>query len=256
MTMRFYYFSLFSWMLYGVVSVVAIALLWGLWTKLLKLKITRPVYWLLVAAILVGPWAEELWIAYNFDRLCRKDAGVFVNKTVEVDGFYDATLRSAYELTKVGRYKFAEHPTEDRKGIERVELATVAEREKALAWYAERNPGKERPKDRSVLYPVNEKEIIAVLPNGVDAWRVTKLDKPTARYHYKRTDFHAPVVHQIKRFENVVVDVQSGEVLGRHMNYSRGPYWFFIGLDVPTIECHELKGKDVFVYPYVLKPAK
>lgn len=254
--MRFYYISIFSWLAYAAVAFVAIVLLWLLWTKLLKLKTRNPVYWILVTTVLVLPWAEELWIAYSFDRLCHKDAGVFIKRTVSVDGFYDSTLRSAYELTKAGRYKFVEQPTDDRRGIERVELASNAEKAHALAWYAERNPGKERPKDRSVFYPVNETETIAVLPNGVDAWKVTKLDKPTARYHYKRTDFHAPVAHQIKRFENAVVDVQSGEVLGRHTTYSRGPYWFIISLDVPTIECRELKGKDVFVYPYVLEPAK
>jgi hypothetical protein len=257
---RFYYFSIFSWMLYPAIVAIGIVLFWALWTHVFKLKVANPVYWLLVAAILIAPWAEELWIAYNFDRLCRKDAGVFVNKTVEVDGFYDSTLRSAYELTKAGRYKFVEHPTEDRKGTERVELATAAERERALAWYAERNPGRERPKDRSVFYPVNEKEVIAVLPNGIDAWKVTRFDKPTARYQYKTINSHTPVAHQITRFEDIVGDAQTGEVLGRHVNYYRGAYWFFISLSRPTIPCKETQAgtrqHGTLIYRAVLTPSK
>jgi hypothetical protein len=257
---RFYYFSISSLMLYGTLAVIALALLWALWTKVLRLKTATPVYWVLVAAILVGPWVEELWIAYNFDRLCRKDAGVFVNKTVQVDGFYDSTLRSAYELTNAGRYKFVEHPTEDRKGTERVELATTAERERALAWYAERNPGKERPKDRSVFYPAKEKEVIAVLPNGIDAWKVTRLDKPTARYQYITINSHTPVAHRITRFEDIVGDAQTGEVLGRYVNYYRGSYSFFISLSAPTIPCRETQAgtrqHGSLIYRAVLIPSK
>jgi hypothetical protein len=209
-----------------------------------------------VAAIIVGPWVEEFWIAYNFDRLCKKDAGLFINKVVEADGFYDSTRRSAYELTRTGPYKFVEHATVDLKGTEHVELATAIERQRALAWYEKQNPGRERQKDRSVFYPLNEKETIVVFPNGIDAWKVTKLDKPTARYQYRRVDDHKPIVHQIKRFESVVADNQTEEILGRYTNYRRGPYSFFISLDAPTIECSELKGKDIFVYPYVLKPTR
>jgi hypothetical protein len=246
-------------MAYAVVAAIGILILSLLWTKLTKLNPSHPVFWVLVAAIIVGPWVEEFWIAYNFDRLCKKDAGLFINKVVEVDGFYDSTLRSAYELTSAGRYKFAEHPTEDRKGTERVEPATATERERALAWYAERNPGRERPNDRSVFYPLNEKQTIAVLPNGIDAWKVTRLEKPTARHRYRTINSHTPVAHRITRFEDVVDDVQTGEVLGRYVNYYRGAFWFFISLDAPTIPCEEtragIRQYGSLIYGAVLRPA-
>lgn len=257
--MRFYYFSLVSWTVYLVYGVIAIALLSLLWTKVLELKLRNPGYWILAAAALIAPWGEELWISYKFDQLCRKDAGIVISKEVEVDGFYDATMRSAYELTKKAGYRFVEHPTEDRTGTERVELATSREREKALTWYTARNPGSDRPKDRSVLYPVNDKETIAVIPNG-EAWKVTRLDKPAARYQYRRGDNHTPVAHEIKRYENTVIDVQTGDVLGRYTNYRRGPYWFFISLGAPTIPCAETEAATrkygTLIYREVLKPAK
>jgi hypothetical protein len=106
--MRFYYFSLLSWVVYVVYGAIAVTLVSLLWTKFLKLKLRNPVYWALAVAILVAPWIEELWIAYNFDRLCRKDAGVFINKSVEVDGFYDDTTHWWRQLSESSNYKFVE----------------------------------------------------------------------------------------------------------------------------------------------------
>jgi hypothetical protein len=254
--MRFYYMSIFSLVFIAVIYAVAIFLA----SKLLGKKFKGIVAWVVIAAILIAPWTEELWIAYNFGQLCRKDAGIFINKTVEVDGFYDSTMRSAYENTKPGRYRFVEHATEDRHGFERVQRATEEERLRALAWYAENNPGKGRPKDRSIFQPLSEKEVVAVLPNDMDAWRITKLDKPTARYHYRNVDLLRPVSHQIDRVEDVVVDVQTGDVLGRYVNYYRGPYWFFIHLSRPTIPCEETqvatRKYGSLIYPKVLIPVK
>jgi len=230
--MRFYYMSIFSLVFIAVIYAVAIFLA----SKLLGKKFKGIVAWVVIAAILIAPWTEELWIAYNFGQLCRKDAGIFINKTVEVDGFYDSTMRSAYENTKPGRYRFVEHATEDRHGFERVQRATEEERLRALAWYAEKNLGKERPKDRSIFQPLNEKETIAVLPNGVDAWRVTKLDKPTARYHFLK-DQGIQLTHKVGRQMSKVVDSKSDQELARYTTYYRGPYWFFIGLDRPNMGC-------------------
>lgn len=118
--MRFYYFSLFSWMLYLVVALGAIGLVTLIWTGLLKLRFASPIYWVLVPAILVLPWAEELWIAYNFDRLCHKDAGVFVNKVVKVDGFYDDTTHWWRQL-KESDYRFVESRDNIHNTLWRVE---------------------------------------------------------------------------------------------------------------------------------------
>jgi len=210
--MRFYYFSVFSWMAYGLYLVLVVGALSALWSKAFNLKLANPVYWILVAAITIGPWSEELWIAYNFDYLCRKDAGVFINKTVEVDGFYDDTTHWWRQLAE-SKYKFVESKDYIDKTLWRVERAG-------------------------------------------DEIRHFRIDKPTARYHYKRVDVHTPVAHQIKRFENVVVDSQSGEVLARYTDYSRGPYWFFISLGTASIECRETRGKSSVVYYGVLKEGR
>jgi hypothetical protein len=213
--MRFYYISIFSWLAYAAVAFVSIVLLWLVWTRLLKLNTRNPAYWILVAAILIGPWVEELWIAYNFDRLCRKDAGVFITKTVEVDGFYDDTHGWRPDKLRTSGYKFMEG------------------RDGGTIWRHEY---------------VGE-EI-----------RSRKIDKPTARYRYKTLNSHTPVAHQIKRFEDVVIDNLSGEVLGRYTNYYRGPFWFFVSLGAPTIPCEETQAGTrkygALIYNAVLKPSK
>jgi hypothetical protein len=259
LTMRFYYFSLFSWMAYAVVVFIAIALLWLLWTKMLKLKIRNPVFWGLVAAIIVGPWGEELWIAYNFDRLCRKDAGVFINKTVEVDGYYNDT-GTVTRLVGGPPYKFIESPERDG-GFRRVERASDEEKARALAWYAQKNAGKQPAENDWVTQPVSDRVQVTVEVSTGYAWRITKLDKPTARYQYKTLNSHTPVAYQVKRFEDVVIDNQTGEVLGRYTNYYRGPYWFYISLGVETIPCEETeadvrKHGTLSVFALTLRPSK
>jgi hypothetical protein len=217
-SMRFYYFSIFSWAMYAVYAVVAIAIVSLLWTKVLDRKLRNPGYWILLTATLIAPFSEELWIAYNFDRLCQKDAGVFVNKTVDVDGFYDDTTHWWRQLRESSNFKF----------VESRDTAT------GQVWRVERDG---------------------------DGVRHVKIDKPTARYHYRSINSHTPVGHQISRFENVVLDSSNGEVLGRYTNYYRGPYWFFIQLSAPTIPCKETESAvrtygTVSVYALTFKPSK
>ncbi len=90
--MRFYYLS--------IISILLLLLIWSIGTWLLvrfgaQLKESHTRVWPLMLPLFLllylGPIAEELYIAWNFDRLCKKDAGIFVYKTVQVDGFYDDT---------------------------------------------------------------------------------------------------------------------------------------------------------------------
>lgn len=260
--MRFYYFSMFSWMAYIVVVLTAIGLLSILWVGLLKFKLANPVYWILVAAIVIGPWTEELWIAYNFDRLCRKDAGVFVNKTVEVAGFYDDTTGWGPRQLAASNYQFMESRDILKNKLLRVERADEASRDRALAWYAENNQGKEQSGELFVVHPINDKEQVVVSPNGVNAWHVATIDKPTAQYHYKArwSGQAVPVAHKIWREDSSVVDAHTGEVLGEYVAYSRGPYWFFISLGAPTIVCEETsvgtRKYGSLIHLAVLKPLK
>jgi hypothetical protein len=260
--MRFYYISIFSVILLSLIYFAGTVLLvwFGGWLKKRWNKawvVMVPLF----ALLYIGPIAEELWIAWKFGQLCRKDAGIFIYKTVEVDGFYDATMRSAYENTKPGGYRFVEHATEDHKGFERVELASNALRNEALAWYARTNPGEERPKNRSIFYELNERETIAVMPNGNDAWRITKLDTPTARYHFSMTPGQE-IGHKLAVQESRVVDSDSGQAIGQYRVYIRRAPWFFVGLDSPNMGCdgpeggpHSKHKNSFLIYRDVLKPA-
>ncbi len=235
--MRFYYLSLFSviaWAVYGVIAVTLISLLW---TKLLKLKLRNPGYLVLVSAVLIAPWFEELWVAYNFEQLCRKDAGIFINKIVQVDGYYDG----GGKITRIvsAPYTFIESP-DDGGMYRRVEHATDREKADALTWFQEtkgRQPGSREWFARTVAPNV---EIFIETDTG-HAWRITKLDKPTARYLFTTPQQSSPVGYKIRRTERLVTDTQTQEVLARETLYARDPYWFFIALDAPVMLC---KGVD------------
>ncbi len=256
--MRFYYLS--------IISILLLLLIWSIGTWLLvrlgaQLKESHKRVWPLMLPLFMllylGPIAEEFYIAWNFDRLCKKDAGIFVYKTVQVDGFYDGTMRSGYVNTGPDGYRFMEHASEDRKGFERVERADEKLRQKALDWYAQTHRGKEGPKDRSIFYPLNDQETIAVMPNGVDAWRIKKLERPTARYHY-RWPSDRSVSYKIEKIERMVIDSHTDEVLARETKYRRTAPWFYIGLDRPVMLCpapgeHPLS-KYGSVFNLALKP--
>ena len=240
--MGFYYFSILSIVPLGIAYGLLFLAFWGI-AHLTRGIVRRRGLLLVVGVVfLILPVAEELWIAWNFGQAC-KEAGAFIYRKVEVDGFYDSTIRSAYEITRARRYQFVEHATEDRKGIERVELAQDKEKASALAWFAKTNPGKVRPKDTALVYPVSDRETIVIFPNGVDAWRVTRLDRPTARYHYVTPRVHQTVSHKITVTEKSVVDSETHDSIARQLIVGRKAPWYFIGLDAPIRLCgDDLRG--------------
>ena len=74
--MRFYYVSIFSILLLGLIYLIGTGLLtwFGLWLR----KRWKRAWMLMVPLFLLlyaGPVAEEFWIAWNFGQLCKKDAG-------------------------------------------------------------------------------------------------------------------------------------------------------------------------------------
>ena len=223
--MGFYYFSLFSWMAFGIYFAIAAAIIITLCNKNRLSK-----YWKagLLAVAFVAPWTEELWIAYNFGQLCRKDAGIVIKRTVEVEGFYDATRpthagprseEGAKDLDR-GGYRFYEMVLPNNKG---------------------------GPSQTVHLEKVN------------DVWTATVLDKPAAKYHYTRNIYGEQVAHKITRQEARVTDSVSGAVVGRYIAYSRDAYWGFIHLSAPRMGCD---GPDMgpntkhssLIYAQVLKP--
>lgn len=119
--MRFYYISILSILLLGLIYLIGTGVLawFGLWLR----KRWKRAWMLMVPLFLLlytGPVAEEFWIAWNFGQLCRKDAGLFVYKTVETDGFYDDTTHWWRQLAE-SNYQFVESRDNIYGGLWRVE---------------------------------------------------------------------------------------------------------------------------------------
>lgn len=119
-------------------------LLVALWRRMQP----SPWRWGLLAFIpfvVVLPFADELWITWNFERYC-KEAGVKVVRKVEVEGFYDDTMPSGFELINRYGYRVMEHRASDGKTVERVEKngekweRTILEHAKARYHYRYANP--------------------------------------------------------------------------------------------------------------------
>jgi hypothetical protein len=228
--MRFYYLSIFSLLLLGVIYFIGTGLLvwFGSW---LRRRWKRA--WVLMVPLfvllLIAPVAEELWIAWNFGQLCKKDAGIFVNKTVEVEGYYDATAgllqvynpvdpRTAKAFDERG-YKFYEMSLSDPRG------------------------GPTRVVHFEKLH---------------GEWTPTVLDHPTAKYHFNM-DSGLKVTHGVWSQTAAVRDAQSEALVARYTRYNREAPWFFIGLDRPRIACDGPDGgpnlkHSFLIYQDVLKP--
>jgi hypothetical protein len=215
--MRFYYISIVSLILLGVIYALGTALLAGIWYWLRQKRRIGIVMVPLFLLLYVGPWVEELWIAYNFGQLCRKDAGKFIYRAVEVKGFYDDTSHWWRQLAD-SDFEFVESREHGRKAYWRVERNGSHLRHFAIA-------------------------------------------HPTARFHYTRDIYGARVAYKITRQESRVTDSATGEVLGRYVEYGRGPYWFFIGLDQYPYSCDGPDGgptskHNSLIYRDVLKPSR
>jgi len=221
--MRFYYISILSVILLGVIYFVGTGLLVWLGTWLSKRwkhgwAAVMPLFLLLY----IGPVAEEFWIAWNFGQLCKKDAGIFINKTVEVEGFYDDThtwTERRMNEPAEPKFSFVEGRGQ-RSG-------------KDVFWRHERVDG---------------------------AIRSFEIAQPTARYHYKWPHMDTPVSYKVEKIERVVSDNVTGELLARETKYRRRAPWFFIGLDRPVMLCpgpgeHPLE-KFGSVYNLALRPVR
>lgn len=257
--MGFYYISIFSIVPLGIAYALLLLVLWGIARLTRGMPGRRTLLAVVGVVFLVLPVAEELWIAWNFGQAC-KEAGTFIYKKVKVEGFYDDTTGWGPRQLAASKYQFVESRDVLYKKLSRVERADDVSRDRALAWYAEKNPGKERSKDLFVIHPVNDSEQVAVSPNGVDAWRITKLDRPTARFHYKFEDRGMEAAHKVIKSGAVVIDSESNHPIARYTSYGRGPSWFYVGLDVPAFACDApgrwpLTKNSLLVYREVLIPA-
>ncbi len=253
--MGFYYFSLFSWMAFAIYFAIVAAII-------IKICETNKLskYWKvgLLTVAFIAPWTEELWIAYNFGQLCRKDAGLFINKTVEVEGYYNDT--GVTRLPPDSHYRFIESP-DGKREFHRVDRASSQEAESARKWYEKEYKGNrlEKGKNEWIRHSVNDRmQVIVEIDTGY-AWRVTKLDKPTARYHYLK-DHGVPLTHKVGRQMSKVVDSETGQELGRYTRYYREAYWFLIALSAPNMGCDGPTSgppkSSFLIYEDILKPLR
>jgi hypothetical protein len=200
--MRFYYWSFLNWIPITIFYLIAAVVLWILWRLIKDDKNAKYLMFGLIPVMLILPCTEELWIAWKFGQLCKKDAGIAIYKTVEVDGFYDAT-----------RSTHADSPTPQ----------AIEEYERSGYRYYER-----RFRDTGKIVHIEK-------VNGV--WTPTILDRPTARYRYAMTHMDTPMGHGVEKIERVVDDRQTRDVLARETKYKRKAPWYFVGLDRPVMLC-------------------
>ena len=232
--MGFYYISFFSWLAFAIYFVIVVSIV----TKVCqKSKLSNRWRYGLLTLAFLAPWAEELWIAREFGQRCRKDAGLYVYKTAVVSGFYDDSTGWGVRQLAESSYKFMESRENISGDFMRTELADDAVRNQALNWEKEKNSQKVRSKNEYLVRQIGDREQIIVSPDGVNAWRRIKIDKPTARYHYLQPSIPSPVGHKVSKWEYQVIDTQSRETLARQTKYSRKSYWFFLGFDAPVMLC-------------------
>ncbi|RLJ61236.1 hypothetical protein [Sulfurisoma sediminicola] len=152
---------------------------------------------LLAPVLLVFPFADELWIAWHFERAC-KEAGVTVYRMVEAEGYVDATNVAQRDEDFGGPRLYYSDPD------------SLVQFDKRGYLYRENLYS-----DGSVMHVERH-------PDGV---YVSTLRQPQSRYHYRRAhkETWAPAGFQMGRNEMQVVDSQTGEVLGRELWFSRWP---------------------------------
>ena len=199
--MHFYNINLLSLVFIGLIYFVGTSVLIRSARKLSRSfkgvwRAMVPLFLLLYA----GPVAEEFMVAWNFGQMCEKDAGIFINRTVEVDGFYDASAvlpmryanfaSESIDYYKMGGYRYIEFGLDQPAG-----------------------------KPRKIVHIENV--------NGV--WKSTVLDRPMARYVYEERHRGSRISHKVTKVERVVVDNVTGEILARETKYRRSPPWFYVG---------------------------
>lgn len=232
--MGFYYISIFSIVPLGIAYGLLALIYWGVVRASRGTPARKTILSVVGAVFLVLPVGEELWIAWNFGQAC-KEAGTFIYKKVPVDGYYNDT-GTITRIVGGPSYGFIES-RESNGQFRRVERANDEEKARALEWYAERNAGKQKGGGEWITQSVSDRVQVTVETNTGYAWRITKLDRPTARYRYLHPHSHTPVAQKVVKHERLVVDSERNQILGRELSYGRHAPWFFIGLDAPIKIC-------------------
>lgn len=117
--MGFYYFSILSVIPPGIAYGVLLLLFWGIARVTRGMPGRKALLVVVGVVFLVLPVAEEFWIAWNFGQAC-KEAGTFIQRKVQVEGFYDDTSHWWRQLAE-SKYQFVESREYGTKKYWRVE---------------------------------------------------------------------------------------------------------------------------------------
>lgn len=176
------------------------AFLLALWIRCERFRWVKAVLTVLVPIVLVLPWAEEVWIAWSFAKLC-EGAGIQVKRQVEVPGFYNDTTTG---YSKAG-------PVSNPQAIRSLESTGYR--------FIERR-----------TQPLGK--VSHVERNASGEWQVTIIDQPKSRYHFRRlVDFRDDegihheerVAHRVEILGTMVVDSKINEIIGKDVQFTRRP---------------------------------
>jgi hypothetical protein len=173
-----------------------------------------------VAWLAYAPFAEERDIQTRFAELC-KDAGVMIVRKVEVEGFYNDV-----NTTALGP---------------RTPQSNIEFKKQGFKYYEFRLSASGRVADNP------ESKVVHVELQGGE-WKAILLKEPRARYHYKQLRLNEKVGPKIWATEYVVIDSQTGEVVGRDLTMSRLPnkvdLWWTSMFGDPTSYCPPFESRQ------------
>ena len=188
-------FSIIGYIVIAVFYVISSAILFLVWVRFERKRWVKPLLAVVVPIVAALPWAEEVWVAWNFAKSC-DSAGVHVTRKAEVDGYYDDTGGGP---SKVG-------VIENPQAIDVYESAGFRFREFKVGY--------------------GKRDKVSHVEKDVEGqWRVTILNSPEARYHYRFSNptREVPVTWKLEKVERQIFDSHSSEVIAKDLVFKRFP---------------------------------
>ncbi len=163
-------------------------------------------------------------------KLCEKDAGLTIYKTVEAEGYYDATAKAGGRLLD-SDYQFYEYcnndpsPVYPEPGCQRL---TKVSRDTGSC---DEEYNKTLKRFDRKYSEFREKNCIAV----------EKIEKPEAEYKYEVESeewwINESTGTKMTSGKGRIINNKTGEVLGEGKNYVLFPKWYGSGRSLPSIHC-------------------
>jgi hypothetical protein len=167
-------------------------------------------------------------------RLCEKDAGLTVNKTVEAEGYFDATSIGIGANLIESDYQFMEFCNDDPKFTRAITepgcwRVSKVKRESGICYERIDNM---LAKNVVEPYPEFLKE---------HCLAVEKLEKPEAEYKYEVESeewwINESTGTKMTSGTGRIINNKTGEVFGEGKNYVLFPKWYGSGRSLPSIHC-------------------